>query len=945
MENKKYDIFISYRHNNMTLVGELVAKLEQYYDIFWDCRLESGYWDEQLKEAIDDSRVVVINLNTNSLKKNELGEDWFYKEIVYSMNKKDKKAIIPICYDGYKIPEVLQIERITEEEKDKIEILRRKQQAIMDISSLDGIVSKLVVDLEKLGIKTKIPYDPQNAVSECIKFDLIHPNKPFVGRTEELSKINIVDNNVVFLSGIGGIGKTELAKKYMEQATGEYRCVFCKFDTSIKDTLGKIKIKVSNGKGTEEKEVNDIDEKNREKTLKKLLNEKVLLIVDNFDFDLAKDEDIENISEYIKELCQFSCKKLITTRNKFDKISFDCCKYETINIGALDYSELKELFIGNKNNFSDFDDKKFETILDFTEGLTLAVSIMGSLYNKPGMTMDKLCQYASNGISELENAGKVILNKDGKSKRGTATDIIRFLFNIEGMDDAKKNILRNLSLLQFIKVTGDLYNEIACNNEGVPDEFEDLIDTNWIKEIQGEDTYYELHPIINDLVKDDLTPTPENCPEVFAFFAEKMEQHDYFTFIRFVEEINYDNRENYLYLARYIKKLTYNSKMKQSKLIKIMVEKLLQDDTVYDNSDLEVIDCVFSNTALIDLKFIEKIIDKLCLSLSVNSIDKDKVETIILRIGMCARTGSVKREGIFEHVCKKIQKSVEQYSEYINHENIVEAIKRLDNSIENSMNLVRTHNDDLAEKIYRSKDFDDSLHILIDNYRTVVNYEDVYFRMQYEYGAGVCIREIFRKYLYTGITVSEVEKIFKSIDNKMVGNELCKLKNKIKKEFCYVYKRKNIICLSFEKCCEFINSISEYSDDKTVKLSASLLCGDTDKYKSVFEKLILNKPIDKKSKDELHKDFQVVREAHKLIDLDVDIDIAQADDIILPVLRYVESIENSLGKDDEYNRLIKAWYRYLKSISIGTSYYEKCKEKFEEWETKIRGFELKPQKG
>ena len=82
LTNKNYDIFISYRHNNMTIVGELVHRLEMYYDVFWDQRLESGYWNEQLTTAIDNSRAVLINLTLNSLNKNLNGEDWFYNEDV-----------------------------------------------------------------------------------------------------------------------------------------------------------------------------------------------------------------------------------------------------------------------------------------------------------------------------------------------------------------------------------------------------------------------------------------------------------------------------------------------------------------------------------------------------------------------------------------------------------------------------------------------------------------------------------------------------------------------------------------------------------------------------------------------------------------------------------------------------------------------------------------------
>ena len=159
-----YDIFISYRHSNATLIGELVQKLEKYYEIFWDQRLGSGYWDEQLKEAIKRSKAVVINFNPGSLKKNEKGEDWFYNEIVCSMEDKPKENIIPVCYDGFSFPENFDLPGVTEKEKEMLKILSEKHQRIEKFKELDKIVEKIVEYLTKAGIAPKTPFVVQNGI-------------------------------------------------------------------------------------------------------------------------------------------------------------------------------------------------------------------------------------------------------------------------------------------------------------------------------------------------------------------------------------------------------------------------------------------------------------------------------------------------------------------------------------------------------------------------------------------------------------------------------------------------------------------------------------------------------------------------------------------------------------------------------------------------------------
>ena len=174
----------------------------------------------------------------------------------------------------------------------------------------------------------------------------------------------VIKNDVVFLSGMGGIGKTELAKKFMEEMTGSYRCVFCKYDGSFERTLSELKIK-----GCESSDFNE-----RKEILKKLLNENVLLIVDNFDF--AADEDIDR---FIYEFGSFACKKLITTRNSFKDIEFGYTT-ETIAVGSLSDEQLRGLF--EEKYGKKITDTQLEAVLRITGRLTLAVPIFASFCEK-----------------------------------------------------------------------------------------------------------------------------------------------------------------------------------------------------------------------------------------------------------------------------------------------------------------------------------------------------------------------------------------------------------------------------------------------------------------------------------------------------------------------------------------------------------------------------------
>ena len=63
--------------------------------------------------------------------------------------------------------------------------------------------------------------------------------KNFVGRTDELNKINEAfknKNNIVFLHGFGGIGKSELSKKFAQVHNNDYDAIiFCTYNGSLKN--------------------------------------------------------------------------------------------------------------------------------------------------------------------------------------------------------------------------------------------------------------------------------------------------------------------------------------------------------------------------------------------------------------------------------------------------------------------------------------------------------------------------------------------------------------------------------------------------------------------------------------------------------------------------------------------------------------------------------------
>jgi len=165
-------------------------------------------------------------------------------------------------------------------------VKRRYQSADELAGALDELVK--IVDGDRPYI-----YSP-NYVSTC----------NFVGRSEELAELQkaLADGKPVFVNGAGGIGKTELVKKYVSLHQDEYDAVvFMLYNGSVSECLNEIEIIGI-----------DSEDKDNKSLLKEICDENVLLILDNY--DVAPNE-----SKGLDELLDLNCKVIVTTRTDFSE--------------------------------------------------------------------------------------------------------------------------------------------------------------------------------------------------------------------------------------------------------------------------------------------------------------------------------------------------------------------------------------------------------------------------------------------------------------------------------------------------------------------------------------------------------------------------------------------------------------------------------------------------
>ena len=134
------------------------------------------------------------------------------------------------------------------------------------------------------------------------------PCRHFVGREEELEELHTMleENSKVFLYGIAGIGKSELAKAYAKQYKKYYtNILYTEYTGDLHQSITDLDF------------TDDLPEDSEEERFRKhnrflrSLKDDTLLIIDNFNATATQDR-------FLPVMLKYRCRILFTTRSKLD---------------------------------------------------------------------------------------------------------------------------------------------------------------------------------------------------------------------------------------------------------------------------------------------------------------------------------------------------------------------------------------------------------------------------------------------------------------------------------------------------------------------------------------------------------------------------------------------------------------------------------------------------
>ena len=316
------------------------------------------------------------------------------------------------------------------------------------------------------------------------------PCRHFVGREDETTELHslLEDNSKVFLYGIAGIGKSELAKSYAKYYKKHYtNILYFEYAGDLHQSV------------TDMDFADDLPEDAEEERFRKhnrflrSLKDDTLIIIDNFNATATQDS-------FLSVMLKYRCRILFTTRSKFDS-------YCTLHLKEI--KESSSLFQLVSSFYSEAEEHRslVDEIIATVHRHTFAVELAAKLLENGILAPQQLLEKFQREKASLENEDKIKAFKDGQSINATYYYHIHTLFSLYSLSQEQKGIMRNLCFLPSGGISARLWAEwLQLRNLN---DINDLIETGFVQSSLRHTI--SLHPLIQEIAVSETAPSITSC--------------------------------------------------------------------------------------------------------------------------------------------------------------------------------------------------------------------------------------------------------------------------------------------------------------------------------------------------------------------------------------------------------------------------------------------------
>ena len=320
--------------------------------------------------------------------------------------------------------------------------------------------------------------------------DVPSPCRYFCSRETELTELHytLSKHSKVFLQGIPGIGKSEIAKAYAKRFHKEYtNVIYITYSGSLKNDIISLDFADDYNESESAK-----DRFRRHHRFLKTLKKDSLIIIDNFN-TVAADDELLNV------VLNYSCRVLFTTRSRFD----DYSSYTVKEMPDDDLLSLMGELYSDAGKYQSILREIIHTVHNHTFAVELSARLLEIGLLSPQELSDKLI---AEKVS-MNDPDKIGVKKDGRSKKETYYNHIHTLFSLYRLSETEKAIMRNLALAPRSGILAKLialWLELDDLNA-----INDLIEKGFIEARAGR--MILLHPMIQEITVDETKPSVSNC--------------------------------------------------------------------------------------------------------------------------------------------------------------------------------------------------------------------------------------------------------------------------------------------------------------------------------------------------------------------------------------------------------------------------------------------------
>ena len=304
------------------------------------------------------------------------------------------------------------------------------------------------------------------------------PCRHFIGRDKELEELYTMleENRHVFLCGIAGIGKSELAKAYAKRYIKQYtNILYVEYTGNLHQDITDMDFIDDLPESTEQEQFQ------RHNRFLRSLKSDTLLIIDNFNVTATQDS-------FLSVVLKYRCQILFTTRSKLDEYCTLPLK-EISNMNAL--FQLASVFYSEADAYWATVEKIIETVHSHTFAVELAAKLLENGISTPDQLLTRLqVEKAS-----FHNEDKIKIIKDGQSSKATYYSHIHTLFSLYTLSLEQQDIMCKMCFLPSTGISVRIFAkwlELPTLNE-----INDLIETGFVQTTTRRTI--SLHPMIQEL--------------------------------------------------------------------------------------------------------------------------------------------------------------------------------------------------------------------------------------------------------------------------------------------------------------------------------------------------------------------------------------------------------------------------------------------------------------